>query len=82
MTKLQQLVADHISCLVLPDPGFACPLASSLMTADYMYSKANGSRSYAPKNYVGVLQYMPDVQVSVGLAVQHVHCQQALASVG
>jgi hypothetical protein len=38
------------------------------MTADYVYSKADGSRSYAPRNYVGVMQYMPDVQVGATLS--------------
>lgn len=36
------------------------------MTADYVYSKADGSRSYVPKGYVGVLQYLPDVQGPLG----------------
>lgn len=54
---------DYTSCVVSPDPGFACPLATSIMPADYVYSQADGSRSYAPKNYVGVLQWLPDIQV-------------------
>lgn len=63
MTDIQAVVAEYVSCLIAPDPGFACPLAASIMTADYVYSRADGSRSYAPKNYVGVLQNMPDIQV-------------------
>lgn len=66
MTDLQGVVADYISCIVLAKPGFACPLASSIMTADYVFSSADGSRSYAPKNYIGVLQYLPDVQGPLG----------------
>lgn len=64
LTDIRAAVAEYVSCLISSDPGFACPLASSIMTADYVYSRADGSRSYAPKNYIGVLQDMPDVQVS------------------
>jgi len=62
MPELQGVVNEYISCIILPEPGFACSRATSMMTADYVYSTADGSRSYAPKNYVGVLQYLPDVQ--------------------
>jgi hypothetical protein len=69
MTDLQAVLSDYVACIISPDPGFSCPLASSIMTADYVYSKADGSRSYAPRNYVGVLQYMPDIQVGVWVVV-------------
>lgn len=64
-TDVQAVVSDYISCMVAADPGFACPLAASIMPADYVVSAADGSRSYAPRNYVGVLQWMPDLQVGV-----------------
>jgi hypothetical protein len=70
MTDVQAVVSEYMSCLISPDPGFACPLAASIMTADYVYSRADGSRSYAPRNYVGVLQYMPDIQVRQAFGVE------------
>lgn len=65
ITDIKATVTDYISCVIAPDPGFACPLAASIMPADYVLSQADESRSYAPKNYVGVLQWMPDIQVCV-----------------
>lgn len=64
-TDVQAVVSGYISCLVAADPGFACPLAASIMAADYVVSAADGSRSYAPRHYVGVLQWMPELQVGV-----------------
>jgi hypothetical protein len=68
MTATRSLVDELLACLVLPVPGFACPLAASLMTADYVLSTADGRRSYAPRNYIGVLQYLPEAQSPVGKA--------------
>jgi hypothetical protein len=59
-------VRELVSCLILPAPGFGCSLAASLMSADYVVSKEDGSHSYAPQSYVGVLQYVPDVQGPAG----------------
>lgn len=61
-TDIHSTVSDYLSCIVASDPGFACPLVASLMLADYVVSADDGSRSYAPKDYVSVLQWMPDLQ--------------------
>lgn len=66
MTAVQQTVEDYISCMVMHVPGFSCPLATTIMAPDYTYNKATGTRSYAPRHYIGVLQYMPGVQLPVG----------------
>lgn len=66
MTELQEVVAGYISCIVLPVPGYSCPLALSIMNPNYDYNKATGVRSYAPKQYIGVLQYMPELQTPLG----------------
>jgi hypothetical protein len=50
----------------MPNPGFACPTAAAIMAPDYTVNTGSGTRSYAPKNYIGVLQYMPAVQTPVG----------------
>jgi hypothetical protein len=50
----------------MPNPGFACPTAAAIMAPDYTVNTGSGTRSYAPKSYVGVLQYMPEMQAPVG----------------
>eukprot|EP00882_Tetradesmus_deserticola_P034108 GHRQ01039023.1.p1 GENE.GHRQ01039023.1~~GHRQ01039023.1.p1 ORF type:complete len:247 (+),score=90.49 GHRQ01039023.1:183-923(+) len=66
MTELQQVAASYAACMVMPDPGFACPTAAAIMAPDYTINTGSGTRSYAPKHYVGVMQYMPDVQAPLG----------------
>eukprot|EP00878_Enallax_costatus_P016016 GHUV01016792.1.p1 GENE.GHUV01016792.1~~GHUV01016792.1.p1 ORF type:complete len:668 (+),score=142.24 GHUV01016792.1:770-2773(+) len=63
MTDLQNTVAGYVSCIAMPAPGFACPLATAIMVPEYIYNKATGERSYTPKHYIGVLQYIPPVQL-------------------
>ncbi|GBF91523.1 nicastrin [Raphidocelis subcapitata] len=60
-SRAEALAAAFASCLVMPDPGLACPEAAALMEAGY--TEADGVRSYAPKHYLGVMQYIhPDPQ--------------------
>lgn len=60
-TLLEARVSAFASCLVMPDPGLACPAAAAVMIPGY--TEADGVRSYAPKHYVGVLQVVhPDPQ--------------------
>lgn len=53
-TEAQEAAAAFAACLILPDPGMSCPLASGLMAPGY--TEVDGVRSYAPKHYVGVLR--------------------------
>lgn len=68
MSRAREAVAALAPCLLDADPGFGCPLAAALMTPDYLFSPEDGSRSYAPRGYVGVLPYLPDVQGPLGKA--------------
>lgn len=63
MTALQDAVSGYVSCIAMPVPGFACPLATAIMSATCIYNKGTGIRSCAPQNYVGVLPYIPPVQL-------------------
>uniref|UniRef100_A0A383VJT7 Nicastrin n=1 Tax=Tetradesmus obliquus TaxID=3088 RepID=A0A383VJT7_TETOB len=66
MTELQQVAASYAACIIMPTPGFACPTAAAIMAPDYTVSTGSATRSYAPRNYIGVLQYMPEVQAPLG----------------
>lgn len=66
MTVLYKTISGYISCMVMPLPGFSCPLAAAIMSPDYTYNTATGIRSYAPKHYVGVLQYLPGLHLPLG----------------
>ena len=57
-TRIAEDAASFASCLISPDPGLACPLASELMAAGY--TEVDGVRSYAPRHYVGVLRVRSD----------------------
>eukprot|EP00879_Flechtneria_rotunda_P021871 GHRR01023066.1.p1 GENE.GHRR01023066.1~~GHRR01023066.1.p1 ORF type:complete len:604 (+),score=189.04 GHRR01023066.1:381-2192(+) len=59
MTVVGQVISDYMSCILIPAPGYACPLAQAIMTPDYTYDTATSARNYAPKQYIGVLQVVP-----------------------
>lgn len=67
MSSLTGLVADYVACVIAPAPGYACPIASAVMAPDYVIDTATGARSYAPRSYVGVLQFVAaDAQAPAG----------------
>lgn len=68
MTRLRKVVDEHIECIVAPVPGFACAAAAQLMDPDYSVNRRTGERSYAPQHYVGVLSYLPELQLPAGKA--------------
>lgn len=63
MTDLQETISGYISCMIMPVPGFSCPLSAAIMSPDYSFNTATGVRSYAPKHYIGVMQYLPGLQL-------------------
>ncbi|KAF6250532.1 Nicastrin-domain-containing protein [Scenedesmus sp. NREL 46B-D3] len=66
ITELQQVAASYAACIAMPSPGFACPTAAAVMAPDYAVDAGSGARSYAPRNYLGVLRYLPDAQAPLG----------------
>jgi hypothetical protein len=54
-------ITSLASCLLQPDPGLSCPLATSLLVLPGRYRPlADGTRpDYSPQHYIGVLQAVP-----------------------
>jgi hypothetical protein len=54
MTELQGWTDSLVECLLLPDPGMACPAVTALMAPGY--ALVDGVRTYQARHYLGVVQ--------------------------
>jgi hypothetical protein len=58
MTDIEGGITSLASCLLQPDPGLSCPLASSLLLPGYRLL-ADGTRDCSAQHFIGVLQAVP-----------------------
>jgi hypothetical protein len=58
LTETELRAASLVGCLLLPDPGLACRQATNLIAPGYRLLP-NGTRLFAARHYVGVLQTLP-----------------------